>query len=74
MGDLAEMVSGFLPDAQISFDSEGSKEDSGSYLVSNSRLFGEFELEYLPLQSRILEIVNEVRWVAVGWLKASIHW
>ena len=61
LGDLAEMVKGFLPGAQISFESEGGKEDSGNYLVDNSRLLGEFELEYPPLKSRILEIINDVR-------------
>ena len=61
LGDLAEMVKGFLPDARITFESEGGKEDSGNYLVDNSRLLGEFELEYPPLKSRIMEIINEVR-------------
>ena len=55
------MVRGFLPDALISFDSEGGKEDSGNYLVDNSRLLGEFELEYPPFRSRVREIINEVR-------------
>ena len=61
LGDLAEMVRGFLPDADISFDSDGGKEDSGNYLVDNSRLLGEFELEYPPLQSRVRDIINDVR-------------
>ena len=61
LGDLADMVRGFLPDANISFDSEGGREDSGNYLVDNSRLLGEFELEYPPLQARVLEIINDVR-------------
>ena len=48
MGDLADIVRGFLPDAQITFDSDGGREDSGNFLVDNSRLLGEFELEYPP--------------------------
>ena len=61
LGDLADMVRGFLPDARISFDSDGGREDSGNYLVDNSRLLGEFELEYPPLRTRVLEIINDVR-------------
>ena len=51
----------FLPDAQINFDSQGGKEDSGNYLTDNNRLLGEFELEYPPLEQRILQIINDVR-------------
>ena len=51
LGDLAEMVRGYLPDAQISFDHEGGREHSGNYLVDNSRLLSEFELTYAPCSS-----------------------
>ena len=61
LGDLADLVRGFLPDAQISFDSDGGREDSSNYLVDNSRLLGEFELEYPPFPTRVLEIINDVR-------------
>ncbi len=61
MGDLADMVRGFLPGADISFDADGGREESGNYLVDNSRLLGEFELEYPPLASRVREIINDVR-------------
>ena len=61
MGNLAEIVKKFLPDAQINFDSQGGKEDSGNYLADNSRLLGEFELEYPPIEQRILQIINDVR-------------
>lgn len=61
MGDLAAVVKKFLPDAQITFDSQDGKEDSGNYLADNSRLLGEFELEYPPLEQRVLQIINEVR-------------
>ena len=61
MGDLADIVRGFLPDADISFDADGGREDSGNYMVDNSRLLGEFELEYPPLESRIRDIINDVR-------------
>ncbi len=61
LGSLADIVRGYLPDAQISFESDGGREDSGNFLVNNSRLLGEFELEYPPLAARVLEIINEVR-------------
>ncbi len=61
MGDLADIVRGFLPDAQISFDSEGGLEDSGNYMVDNSRLLGEFELEYPSLETWVRKIIDEVR-------------
>ena len=61
LGDLADIVRGFLPDARISFESDGGREDSGNYLVDNSRLLGEFELEYPPLETWVRNIINEVR-------------
>ena len=61
LADLAEVVKKFLPDAQITFDSQDGKEDSGNYLADNSRLLGEFELEYPPLEQRILQIINDIR-------------
>jgi nucleoside-diphosphate-sugar epimerase len=61
LGELAEMVREFLPDAQITFDHAGGREESGNYLVDNSRLCQEFEVEYPPLRTRVLEIINDVR-------------
>ena len=61
LGDLAGMVREFLPDAQISFESDGGREDSGNFLVDNSRLLQEFEMEYPPFRTRVREIINDVR-------------
>ncbi len=61
LGDLADMVRGYLPDAQITFENEGGLGDSQNYLVDNSRLLSEFELEYPPFETRVLEIINDVR-------------
>ena len=61
MGDLADIVRSYLPDADISFDADGGKEDSGNYLVDNSRLLGEFELEYPALETWVRNIINDVR-------------
>ena len=61
LGELAELVREFLPDAQITFDNEGGHEESGTYLVDNSRLCQEFDIEYPPFRTRVLEIINDIR-------------
>jgi len=62
LGELAEMVRAFLPEARITFEHEtGGKERSGNYLVDNSRLRQEFEVEYPPFRQRVLEIINDIR-------------
>lgn len=61
LGELADIVREFLPEAQITFDSDGGLEDSGNYLVDNSRLRREFDIEYPPFRTRVLEIINDVR-------------
>jgi nucleoside-diphosphate-sugar epimerase len=61
LGELADIVRGFLPDAQISFAQEGGREDSGNYLVDWSRLGKEFGIEYPGLHTRVLEVINDVR-------------
>ena len=61
LGDLAEIVHRFIPDARIEFDDDGGLEESGNYLVDNSRLLNEFELAYAPFPQRVLEIINDVR-------------
>lgn len=62
LGELADRVREFLPDAEISFDADsGGRDGSGLFLMDNSRLIEEFELEYAPFQQRVLETINEVR-------------
>ncbi len=62
LGALADMVRGYLPDAQISFDKEtGGKEISGNYLIDNTRLVQEFGVQYRPFPERVLQIINDVR-------------
>jgi nucleoside-diphosphate-sugar epimerase len=61
LGDLANIVKKYLPDAEINFASPDGKDESGNYLVDNNRLLGEFELEYPPIEQRVLQIINDVR-------------
>jgi nucleoside-diphosphate-sugar epimerase len=61
LGELADIVRGFLPDAQITFAQDGGREESGNYLVDWSRLAGEFGIEYPGLHTRVLEVINDVR-------------
>ena len=61
LGELADIVRGFLPDAQITFAEEGGREESGNYLVDWSRLAKEFGIEYPGLHTRVLEVINDVR-------------
>lgn len=61
LGDLANIVKKYLPDAEINFVSPDGKDESGNYLVDNNRLLGEFELEYPPIEQRVLQIINDVR-------------
>ena len=61
LGALADLVREFLPDAKITFEQEGGREESGNYLVDNSRLRKEFGIEYPPLRARVRDIINDVR-------------
>jgi nucleoside-diphosphate-sugar epimerase len=61
LGELADIVRGFLPDAEITFAKESGHEESGNYLVDWSRLAKEFGIEYPGLHTRVLEVINDVR-------------
>jgi len=61
LGELADSVRQFLPDARITFAEEGGREESGNYLVDWSRLAKEFGIEYPGLHTRVLEVINDVR-------------
>src|SRR5688572_24139589 len=61
LGELADIVRGFLPEAQITFAQDGGRGDSGNYLADNSRLTKEFGIEYPGLHTRVLEVINDVR-------------
>lgn len=62
MGEIADIVREFIPDAQISFDKEtGGKEISGNHLIDNTRLVTEFGIQYRPYRERVLQIINDIR-------------
>jgi len=61
LGELADVVRELLPDAKITFEKEGGREESGNYLVDNSRLCKEFGIAYPPLRTRVAEVLNDVR-------------
>ena len=62
LGDLAEMVKGFLPDARIAFEQNtGGRERSGNFLIDNRRLVEEFSMQYPPFRQRVRQIIDEVR-------------
>ena len=62
LGQLADLVREFLPEAAITFEQdEGGGEASGLYLMDNSRLVEEFEIEYSPFRQRVMETINDVR-------------
>jgi nucleoside-diphosphate-sugar epimerase len=61
LGELADIVREFLPDAKITFEKDGGREESGNYLVDNSRVRKEFGIEYPPLATRVFEVLNDVR-------------
>src|SRR5262245_50530019 len=62
LGEIADIVRSYLPDAQISFAKEsGGRAASGNYLIDNTRLVSEFGVQYRPYQDRVLQIINDVR-------------
>jgi nucleoside-diphosphate-sugar epimerase len=62
LGEIAEIVRSYLPEARISFDKEtGGREGSGNHLIDNSRLVAEFGVQYRPYRERVRQIIDDVR-------------
>ena len=62
LGEIAEIVRSYLPDAKISFtEDSGGKDASGNYLIDNTRLVSEFGVQYRPYRERVLQIINDIR-------------
>ena len=61
-GEIADIVRGYLPDANITFDKEtGGKAISGNHRIDNTRLVEEFGVQYRPYRERVLQIINDIR-------------
>lgn len=62
LGEIADIVRSYLPDAKINFEKEsGGKDASGNYMIDNSRLVSEFGVQYRPYRDRVLQIINDIR-------------
>lgn len=62
LGEIADIVRSYLPDAKINFEKEsGGKDASGNYMIDNSRLVSEFGVQYRPYRERVLQIINDIR-------------
>ena len=62
LGELAALVTEFLPDADIRFENEeGGRATSGNFMIDNSRVVSEFGVQYAPLRQRVREVINDIR-------------
>ncbi|MBV8718984.1 MAG: NAD(P)-dependent oxidoreductase [Chloroflexi bacterium] len=62
LGDLAQLVKQFLPDAQITFKEEvGGRDSSPIYYMDNTRWVDEYDYPLPLFEERVLEMINEVR-------------
>ena len=62
LGEIADIVREFIPNAQITFDHDtGGRERSGNFMIDNTRVVQEFGIQYRPYRERVLQIINEVR-------------
>lgn len=62
LAELAAMVRAYLPDADIRFENQtDGPVSSGTYLIDNTRLVEEFGMQYVPLQQRVKEVINDIR-------------
>jgi nucleoside-diphosphate-sugar epimerase len=62
LGEIADIVREYLPDARISFAQEtGGRGASGNFMIDNTRLVREFGVQYRPYRERVLQIINDIR-------------
>jgi nucleoside-diphosphate-sugar epimerase len=62
LGQIAQLVRKFIPDADINFTHEtGGEERSTAYLFDNERLVSEFGIAYMPYEQRIGQMIEAIR-------------
>lgn len=64
LGEIADMVRKYIPDADISFEKEtGGKDEVGAaaYLYNNDRLVKEFGVRYAPIEQRVPQMIELAR-------------
>jgi nucleoside-diphosphate-sugar epimerase len=62
LGDIADIVRSYLPDARIHFQRDcGARATNSTYLLDNARLLSEFGLRYRSFQQSVLDIINDTR-------------
>ena len=62
LGDIADIVRGYIPDASITFTNDvGGRANSANYLIDNSRLVEEFGMQLRPFPQRVLQMINDTR-------------
>ncbi len=62
LGDIADIVRSYLPDAKINFDkASGGRAASSNHMIDNTRLVEEFGMQYRPYRDRVLQIINDIR-------------
>lgn len=62
LAELADLVRGFLPEADIRFEAEtGGRAGSGNFMIDNRRVIEEFGVQYAPLRQRVKEVINDIR-------------
>jgi len=62
LGEIADLVRSYLPDAKISFEQEtGGRAIARTFMIENARLMQEFGVQYRPYKDRVLQIINDIR-------------
>ena len=64
LGQLADMVKKFIPDADITFENQtGGENEQGAaaYLYDNARIVKEFGVAYPPYEQRVAQMIEMVR-------------
>jgi len=62
LGDIADAVRRFIPDAVIGLESDsGARAGNSTYLLDNTRLVSEFGVRFRPFSEQVLQVINDTR-------------